>query len=169
MTTIELTQTKGPFGDECSLYSFTPKSEHLTLQDLIADARRTTGDWGYIEVSFAGTKFTLEYRHGQVISSDIPEGLYEKEITGGTAYGGWSRMDYMVEIPTPGYGGKRPGAGRPRKGEELRIPITFSVDPAIMKMAQELRKAGFPLGTHIEALIQEKYSWYFNKPFGDSD
>ena len=105
MTNIELAQTKGPFGDACSLYSFTPKSEHLTLQDLIADARRTTGDWGYIEVSFAGTKFTLEYRHGQVISSDIPEGLYEKEITGGTAYGGWSRMDYMVEIPTPGYGG----------------------------------------------------------------
>lgn len=169
MNNIELTQTKGPFGDETSLYTFTTKKEHYTIMDLIADCRRNTGEWGYIEVTIAGVKYEAEYRHGQIMSNDIPESLFDVEITGGTAHGGWSRMDYMVEIPTPGYGGKRPGAGRPRKGEELRIPITFSVDPAIMKMAQELRKAGFPLGTHIEALIQEKYSWFFNKPLGDSD
>lgn len=168
MENINMVQTAGPFGDGCSIYSFTTKKEHYTIMDLIADCRRNTGEWGYIKVTIAGVEYNAEYRHGQIISNDIPESLFEVEITGGTAYGGWSRMDYKVEIPV-GYGGKRPGAGRPRKGEELRIPITFSVDPSTMKMAQELRKAGFPLGTHIEALIQEKYSWYFNKPFGDSD
>lgn len=72
-----------------------------------------------------------------------------------------------LEIKTQG--GARKRAGRKRKGEELRIPITFSVDPSVMEKAQKLRAAGFPLNIHIEALIEEKYSWYFNEPLGDEE
>ena len=61
-------------------------------------------------------------------------------------------------------GGARRGAGRPRKGQALRVPISFSVDPQFRDQARRLRAAGFPLAEHIEALIQEKYCWYFNEP-----
>ena len=52
-------------------------------------------------------------------------------------------------------------AGRPRKGEALRIPITFSVDPEVYQQAVRLRNSGFPLGYHVSALITEKHDWYF--------
>jgi len=166
---INLVQTAGPFGDECCTYTFTTTKEHYTIQDLIGAARRNTPEWGYIEVVYGGEEYKLEYRHGQIISNGIIESLYGKEFTEGTAYGGWSRMDYRVEIPSGNYGGKRPGAGRPRKGEELRESLTFSVDPLVKKKAQALRSAGFPLNAHIEALIEEKFAWYFNKPIGDAN
>ena len=166
---IHLVQVGGPYGDECCSYTFTTTKEHYTIQDLISDCRRNTGEWGYIEVTFAGVKYKAEYRHGRIMSNDIPEALFDTEIKGGRAHGGWSNMDYMVEVSTSAHGGKRNGAGRKRKGEELRIPITFSVDPSVMEKAQALRAAGFPLNIHIEALIEEKYSWYFNKPLGEKE
>ncbi len=64
-------------------------------------------------------------------------------------------------------GGRRPGSGRPRKGTGLRQPVSFSLDPEAARKARELRDAGFHLAGHIEAFINEKYAWYFNKPLGD--
>ena len=61
------------------------------------------------------------------------------------------------------HGGPRPGAGRPRKGEQPRVPISFSVDQSTRDQARRLRSAGFPLVEHIEALVHEKHSWYFNE------
>ena len=166
---INLVQVGGPYGDECCSYTFTTTKEHYTIQELIGAARRNTPEWGYVRVNYAGEKYELEYRHGQIISNGIIEDLYDKEFTEGTAHGGWSRMDYEVTIQDSNYGGKRPGAGRPRKGEELRESLTFSVDPLVKKKAQALRSAGFPLNAHIEALIEEKFAWYFNKPIGDAN
>ena len=61
------------------------------------------------------------------------------------------------------HGGPRQGAGRPRKGEQPRVGLTFSVDQSTRDQARRLRSAGFPLGEHIEALVHEKHSWYFNE------
>lgn len=63
----------------------------------------------------------------------------------------------------PTHGGPRPGAGRPRKGEQPRVTISFSVDQSTRDQARRLRSAGFPLGEHIEALVDEKCRWYFNE------
>lgn len=159
-----MVHTGGPFGDECNTYTFTTNIEHYTIRDLIGAARLNTPEWGYIEVEYSGSVYKLEYRHGRIISNNIIEALYDKEFTEGTAYGGWSRMDYKVVIPSENYGGKRKGAGRPRKGKDLRQTLTFSVDPSIVEKAQRLRNAGFPLNIHIEALVEEKYTWFFNDP-----
>ena len=58
----------------------------------------------------------------------------------------------------PTHGGPRPGAGRPRKGEQPRVTISFSVDQSTRDQARRLRSAGFPLGEHIEALVHEQHS-----------
>lgn len=50
-------------------------------------------------------------------------------------------------------GGKRAGAGRPRKGTEPRVPVTFSVDPETRSRAQVLRQGGYPLNTILENLV----------------
>lgn len=62
----------------------------------------------------------------------------------------------------PTHGGPRPGAGRPRKGEQPRVTISFSVDQSTRDKARKLRKAGFELNAHIEGFISDKYAWYFN-------
>ena len=61
-------------------------------------------------------------------------------------------------------GGSRPGSGRPRQGTEPRVPLCFSVDPSTRDKARKLRSAGFPLNLHIEDLIADKYTCYFNGP-----
>ena len=163
MDNIKLTQIGGPYGDACSRYSFTTTKEHFTIQDLIGAARRNTPEWGYVRVNCGCDRFELEYSHGQIISNNIPESLYDKEFTEGTAYGGWSRMDYEVTITPDNHGGKRPGAGRPRKGEELRIPITFSVDPKVKVMVAELRNAGVDVGQLVCSVIAMKYEGMFGE------
>ena len=137
---INLVQVGGPYGDECSSYTFTTTKEHYTIQELIGAARRNTPEWGYIRVVYGEVEYKLEYRHGQIISNDIPEFLYDKEFTEGSAHGGWSNMDYLVTITPDNHGGKRQGAGRPRKGESLRESMTISVDPAVKETLRRLRE-----------------------------
>ena len=62
------------------------------------------------------------------------------------------------------HGGTRQGAGRPRLGEHPRESITFSVSHETATKARRLRASGFPLNIHIEDLIDQKYTWYFNDP-----
>ena len=59
------------------------------------------------------------------------------------------------------HGGPRRNAGRPRKGEQPRVPISFSVDLEIKQMAGELRKAGVPVGGRVEGFIRALYHQYF--------
>lgn len=56
-------------------------------------------------------------------------------------------------------GGSRPGAGRPRKGNGLCRPVTFSfsVDQLTRQMARDLRAAGFDLNTAVEDFIANRY------------
>ena len=54
-------------------------------------------------------------------------------------------------------GGPRKGAGRPRKGTEPRVPVTFSVDPDTRRKAQELRQLGYPLNDILEKLVAGAY------------
>ena len=60
-------------------------------------------------------------------------------------------------------GGKRNGAGRPRKGQELRVPLTFSVDPATRQKAQELRNAGYALNELVEGIILDAHATCFGR------
>ncbi len=59
-------------------------------------------------------------------------------------------------------GGRRPGSGRPRKGEGLRKSVSFCLSPEAVQMVQELRAHGLELNLHIEDCINELYGWYFN-------
>ena len=53
--------------------------------------------------------------------------------------------------------------GRPRKGQALRVPLTFSVDPATRQKAQELRNAGYALNDLVEGIILDAHATCFGR------
>ena len=55
------------------------------------------------------------------------------------------------------HGGARPGAGRPRKGDERRVSITFSVDAETAIKVRALRIKGLPVGERVETFINSMY------------
>lgn len=59
------------------------------------------------------------------------------------------------------YGGKRKGAGRPRKGEQLRENMSFSVDVEVKRMAKELRDDGVNLNELVELFVAAAYTEHF--------
>ena len=54
-------------------------------------------------------------------------------------------------------GGARRGAGRPRKGAELRVTMSLSVPPATLERARELREMGVALNELLAAYIDVLY------------
>lgn len=98
MKTIELTLISGPFGDGCSIYSFAPKNGALTFREFVKDVLASQ-TWGCISVHYQGTDYEWEYEGGRVTSGEyMPLGIFDVAVTGGSAFGGWSRMDYLVGI-----------------------------------------------------------------------
>lgn len=98
---FSLTHVRGPFGDECSIYDV--NFQHgATVSDLISFALSNTREWGYISVHRKRGHFPyrhmFEYKYGQVVYDVIPNEIKEKVIKKASAYGGWSKMDYDIEI-----------------------------------------------------------------------
>lgn len=58
-------------------------------------------------------------------------------------------------------GGARRGAGRPRKGDELRVTMSFSVDPTTLERARELRGNGCKLNAVVEDAIRDQHRLIF--------
>ena len=56
-------------------------------------------DWRGLKIPGKGATYKMEFRRGEVVSNNIPQELQRIEVTKGSAYGGWGRMDYSVIIP----------------------------------------------------------------------
>lgn len=93
---IEFIETRGTFGDACSLYKVRVRKP-MTVQDLIDYVlTENKEEWGYIDVS----PHRLEYRYGKIIADNLTEAEKRTDIKDMCAYGGWTRMDYMVNPET---------------------------------------------------------------------
>lgn len=102
MKDIKLYHKAGPFGDETSLYDM-EFEEGTTVQDLIDFALSKKQEWGYIRTSGDSLRrlsysHVTEYRYGKIIGNNIPNNICQKKVRKGFASGGWTRMDYTVEI-----------------------------------------------------------------------
>lgn len=91
MKPIEFTESKGPFGDACSLYKVKVRKP-MSVQELIDYVLTVKDEWGYIDVS----EHRLEYRYGAIVSDNLTDAEKQTEIKDAFAYGGWSRMDYKI-------------------------------------------------------------------------
>ena len=91
MRPFDLVESRGPFGDECILYKLQVRKP-ISVQELIDCVLTEKEEWGYIDVN----GHRLEYRYGTIVSDTLTEGDKQTGIEDVFAYGGWSRMDYMV-------------------------------------------------------------------------
>lgn len=92
MKPFELTESRGPFGDACSLYNAKVRKP-MSVQDLIDYVlAEEKGEWGCIEVN----ENRLEYKYGNIVSDNLTDEDKQTEIKDMFAYGGWSMMDYKV-------------------------------------------------------------------------
>ena len=91
---IELKYKGGPYGDECSEYEFKTFTI-MTIKEFLETIAADKKEWGCVRMSYFGDPIA-EYSHGEITYHTdyidrfiVPKGL---------AYGGWSRMDYIIKI-----------------------------------------------------------------------
>lgn len=91
---IELRYKGGPYGDESSDYEFETFTI-MTLKEFVETIASDKREWGYIRTSYFG-KPLADYSHGEITyhTDDLDRLVVPK----GLAYGGWSRMDYIIKI-----------------------------------------------------------------------
>ncbi len=90
---IKLTQTSETFGDCTALYSV-EMTKPYTVGEFIKEVLKRK-EWGYIETD-DGDK--CEYKGSKILSTDIPDETLSKPVIKARAHGGWSRMDYVLDI-----------------------------------------------------------------------
>ena len=78
-------------------------SQQCTVKEFINLVfKERAGEWGYIGIykdkmnSFFGDPY-CEYRYGCLLTT-LPEEFLDKQIISVSGNGGWSRMDYLLEV-----------------------------------------------------------------------
>lgn len=90
---MKLIRTSKIFGDETALYNVVGYKA-TTVEGFIAEVlREFTREWGYIEVK----QSKCEYSNGKLLSK-LPSNLLHETIHSIKGHGGWSRMDYNIQI-----------------------------------------------------------------------
>ena len=84
----------GPYGDECSDYEFNT-STIMTFKDFVETIAADKKEWVYIKTSYFGDPLA-EYSHGEITYYTDKLGSFVTPQ--GSASGGWSRMDYIINL-----------------------------------------------------------------------
>ena len=101
MKTIMVTQCSEVFSDCTSRYTVNINKSPMTVEDFIATVIEENPDeWGYIGIKNGNAIFGdphMEYKWGKYDSSPM-ESVKNAIVKRAKAEGGWSRMDYLLEI-----------------------------------------------------------------------
>lgn len=66
-----------------------------TFIDAIINERKN--EWGYIIVNYGNKRFSSGYRYGK-LENEMDESVLDKPVISANASGGWTRMDYVIEV-----------------------------------------------------------------------
>ena len=101
MALFELRQSGPTRGDCTASYSVTLLKKNITVKQFVEEVLSNDAEWG--RISIGGNYFEPDacawYKYGKLEKEDhqlIP--YYDKIITKVKADGGWSLMDYMIEV-----------------------------------------------------------------------
>lgn len=92
-------RTAGPTAGDCTTPYYVDFYSECTVREFIDEVLKK-GEWGYIMIGkfFDGPK--IEYSHGMIASGVFSQNILDSKIKKATAHGGWTRMDYMLDIWT---------------------------------------------------------------------
>lgn len=87
----------GPNGDQCCAYNVITDKKY-TVRELVEEiALAKPGEWGEFRIKQGRKEMRCKYENGKienVLSEEVLKAAAEKV----SAYGGWSLMDYIIEI-----------------------------------------------------------------------
>ena len=92
---IIMSCTGGPYGDATSSYKFTIIGNEMTLEQFAEAIAEDEREWGSIRKSSPFGEVLADYKYGKINYRADKNIKIAKE---GTANGGWSLMDYYVEV-----------------------------------------------------------------------
>ena len=99
---MKLTQISKTFGDCTAIYSVELEKPY-TVGELIEEILKRK-EWGYIGIDDKGDTIFgnphYEYKDKEIIGAKLPIEILNKQIKNVKARGGWSNMDYVIEIKT---------------------------------------------------------------------
>lgn len=84
----------GPYDVEISK----PMTVRQFINELLTNYK---SEWGYVGIYSKGTIFgepRCEYRHGELVTSPLPESYLDKQIDFVDGGGGWSRSDFTLHL-----------------------------------------------------------------------
>lgn len=89
----------GPERGDCTAPCEVILDKEYLVREFIEEVLKRKEEWGYIGIksdkSFFGDP-NCEYRHGKLLGT-LP-GYMSRKVKSVTADGGWSRMDYILEV-----------------------------------------------------------------------
>lgn len=96
---FKLKQAGRERGDCTAPYDVILDKEY-TVKEFIETVVSRDREWGYIGIAVKGSIFGdphCEYKWGKLLY-DLPEEIHNKKVISVKADGGWSRMDYLLEV-----------------------------------------------------------------------
>lgn len=93
--TVFTKKSIGSIGGDCTSRYAVKLRKKATVREFIEAVLSNKQEWGNISI-FGGPG--IWFRYGQVEISSNMEKLLDKRIKGASASGGWSRMDYVLEV-----------------------------------------------------------------------
>lgn len=98
---FKLVCTGGPYGDCCCSYDIELRGEWTVQEFVEAVLKKNGNEWGYFYIGGGRNMFDkpyrAEYRYGK-LKEPIQGKIARRKIKRVTAHGGWSLMDYTVDI-----------------------------------------------------------------------
>lgn len=91
----------GPYGDCTSSYHLELDKKYSVGEFIETVLKEMPDEWGYIGIYFKGNVFgypQCEYNHGVILDSSFSKDQLTFEIENVHASGGWSRMDYLINL-----------------------------------------------------------------------
>lgn len=98
---FKLSQSSQVRGDCTASYDVTIIGNGTVGEFIDAVLEKCSKEWGYIGICSTECSFgkpAMEYKHGKAINREEMSDFESKQVKSVVADGGWSRMDYVIQL-----------------------------------------------------------------------
>ena len=91
----------GPTAGDCTTPYYVEFYGECTVREFINEVvKQNECEWGYVIIGSYYDGPRIEYTYGKIVSSVFSQDILDAKIKNATASGGWTRMDYLLDIWT---------------------------------------------------------------------